>query len=77
MSESNGFTPTQRRMLAVLGDGLAHPAGQLRACIEDELAGPSALHFHVSMIRTKLEKTGRSIVFRSGGYRLVRLLPLD
>lgn len=77
MSGGNGYTPTERRMLAVLGDGLSHTAEELRRCLDDDLAGPTAVPAHVSTIRAKLESTGRSVIFRSGGYRMVRLLPLN
>lgn len=77
VSASNGYTPTQRRILAVLADGLCHSAEELRGCLEDDLAGPTALRYHISEVRHKLEQRGQSIVFRSGGYRQVRLLPLS
>ena len=78
MAGSNGFTPTQQRILAVLADGAYHPVYQLQDCLADELAGLSAVQFHVSTIRKKLRPKGEDIYCEMRGsgayYRYVRVL---
>lgn len=72
------FTPTQERILATLDDGNPHPAAELRSCLDDELAGNTALHFHVSVIRKKIRPAGQDIATHRVGrvtyYALVRLV---
>ncbi len=56
MAGKNGiWTPIQRRMLDVLSDGKWHTRHELFACLVDDLAGPTAVPAHVSMIRKKLD----------------------
>jgi hypothetical protein len=64
MPDTNGssFTPTQRRMLAVLSDGMAHSREELHACLMDELGPVENIHFHISLMRTKLRRAGMDIV---------------
>ncbi len=73
----NGFTPTEGKIMAILGDGLLHSREELHACLPDELGKRDNLKVHLSNIRKKLNPIGQDIVFVSGGrpcYRLVRFL---
>lgn len=74
MSVINGFTPTQKKLLALLGDGLAHDAKQLLEALDDELAEIGTVYAHVSNIRKKINPAGDDIVCRAGTYRLVRMV---
>jgi hypothetical protein len=56
------LTPTQQRMMAVLGDGLAHPLRQLHGCCNDDLTEPGTVHTHVCLLRPKVAKRGQSII---------------
>ena len=73
------FTPTQRRMLAVLSDGLPHTRLELAACLEDELAKPSAVKKHLYLMRKVLRAQGQTILcefdLKRPRYRHVILLP--
>lgn len=55
------FTPTEKRILNVLADGKPHEVEELRACLDDELAGETALMFHIFRIRKKLKPYGQYI----------------
>ncbi len=75
----NDYTPTQQRLLSVLADGLSHTRAELRACINDELAGPGALWSHLHLLRKRLRPSGEDVIceLRNGRiicYRHVRLL---
>lgn len=79
MSVANGkFTPTQRRILAVLADGDAHTPEELLKCLDDELATKPNLRVHLSLIRRHLRPAGQDIlcvyVGRDYLYRHVRLI---
>ncbi len=65
--DTNGFTPTQRRMLEVLADGLPHRREELRACLEDELASIETMRKHIGAMRKLLRTDGHDIVCISGG----------
>lgn len=72
------FTPTQRRILDVLADGLPHTREELHGCLNDDLGTLSNLWAHVSNIRKVLRPRGEDIVcvyhLRRLCYRHVRLL---
>jgi hypothetical protein len=78
---SNGvvyFTPVQKRMLAVLADGMPHSREELHACL-DRTDGPlSNIQAHITHIRGKLRPKGHDIVCEMGNrticYRHVILL---
>lgn len=78
MSGVNGYTPTEKRILAVLSDGLPHKRHEIHACLCDDLSGLTAIQAHISNIRKRLRAIGEEIVCElSGGtitYRHVRLL---
>jgi len=78
MATENGYTPTQRAILAVLADGMAHTRAELVAALPDELAEPSAVHDHLYHLRRRLWPRGETIlcewVNHRPRYRHVRLL---
>ena len=75
--EGNGFSPTQRKILAILSDGLPHKLDELTACM-DSLTNPRTLHSHLATIRIHLRPQGEDIICqfiqRQRQYRHVRLL---
>lgn len=72
------FTPTEQRLLAVLGDGLDHHRDELMACLSDDMTERSTLRTHFFRMKKKLHPVGQDIVcIRNGAgfrYRQVRLL---
>lgn len=72
---SNGYTPTEERILEVLNDGHRHSREELVAVLPDEAA--NSLQMHISNIRKKMP-VGYTIVCeyvsKKGMYRHVRLL---
>lgn len=78
-STHNEFTPTERKILAVLSDGMKHKREELFDCIPDEQSNvPIQVANHISNIRRKLRRKGQDIdcVYYMGGYyyRHCRLL---
>ena len=75
---NNGYTPTERRMLELLRDGLPHSREDLHSCLDDDLSQLTAIQYHLSRIRGKLSLIGEDIICeyykRSFYYRHVRLL---
>jgi hypothetical protein len=73
-------TPTQRRMLAVLADGLPHRREEQAACLHDDLAPTGAIRFHLANLRKSLQPQGLDIlcVFhrRTLCYRLAGVVSL-
>lgn len=73
----NTFTPTEKRMLAVLADGLPHTRQELHACLVDDMGALSNIRPHLTAIRRTLRAAGEDVVceLRSGiFYRHVKLL---
>lgn len=72
----NGFTPTERRILDVLGDEERHTFEELWKCLNDEEAVRQTLSVHLSNLRQKLAGKGRNIIsIRDSGvgyFQLVR-----
>lgn len=72
------FTPTQLRMLEVLGDGLPHTKDELESCFEDVEFGDNLLSVHLTLLRKKLRAKGQEVVCeykqRRLCYRHVRLI---
>ena len=62
MFDPSLFTPTQRRMLAVLSDGLPHTRLELAECLEDDLANPASVKKHLYLMRKVLRAQGQEIV---------------
>ena len=75
---SKQITPTQQRILNVLNDGDTHTREELFECLEDDLAGKSAVQCQVSRLRSILKPQGLIIdcVYRSRRwlYRMSRHL---
>lgn len=78
MTERNGWTPTEKKMLDLLGDGNPHFPEELHACLEDELSSVSAIRPHLTRIRDRLRPQGQDILCEYKNmkymYRHVRLL---
>ena len=71
------YTPTHKRMLAVLRDGQPHSREEMHACLWDELSKRSAIQRHLSTLRALLRPRRDIIVQyykRSLYYRLIRLV---
>jgi hypothetical protein len=79
VANGNAFTPVQRRMMAVLADGLPHTSRELHACLEDDLGPLRNIAAHLTAIRKVLRPRGEDILTRLGAngttYLHVRLLP--
>jgi hypothetical protein len=58
------FTPTQRRILAVLSDGLPHPVDELVKCLNDETATKQHVAPHLTAMRKLLGTRGETIANR-------------
>lgn len=76
---SNGFTPTQERIVRVLADGRGHKREELMRCLDDPMATKQDLYQRISDLRRKLLNRNLDVVFVCEGrrrfYRLVR--PVD
>lgn len=75
VSEGNGFTPTQKLMLAILSDGKMHTLMELKSCCGP--CSPNTVNSHLKELRKKLLPKGEDVVcvFRHGYYyQHVRLL---
>lgn len=77
---TNGFTPTQQRMLNVLADGQAHTREELHACLEDELSAKNAIKNHITAIRKRIQPVGQDVICewrdRKYQYRQIRLISM-
>lgn len=76
------YTPTQKRILAVLSDGLPHTRDELMRCLNDDMAEEGTLKAHIQMIRNKLRPIGQNIISECHGrgsffYRLTRLISVS
>ena len=75
---TNGFTPTEKRLLEVLGDGLPHDRDELVACLADELSGWKVVKCHLTSLRKHLRPNHQEIICqvvnRAFKYRLVQLI---
>ena len=74
----NGFTKTQRNILAILSDGFRHSPQELHKALWDEMSAVQAVRPHIFHIRQKLRPMGQDIVCEYYGrkywYRHVRLI---
>lgn len=77
---SNGFTPTQQRIMNILRDGLPHHWKEMTACV-DELADRNNLKPHLTALRKIIGPRGLDIVCGRRGhmiyYRLFRIVSAD
>jgi len=75
---NNGFTPTEQRIMRVLGDMMEHTYEEIRQCLFDDMGERGNVYFHITQLRAKLRPKGQDILNRRDvGYRWVRLLPLN
>jgi len=76
---SNGFTPTQERLVRAIADGKGHRRDELLKCLDDPLATMQNLYQQMSRLRIKLLTHDLDVVYVCEGrkrfYRLVR--PVD
>lgn len=71
------YTPTQRRILAVLSDGRPHPYGDLIACLYDDQGTAANVQPHITYLRRKLKPLGQTILgVRVRGRHCYRLIAL-
>lgn len=72
------LTPTERRILDLLADGLPHSREELARCLPDDLASPSSVGRHLTGIRRALPP-GEAVLAvyhrRTLHYQHVILLP--
>ncbi len=72
------YTVTEKRIMALLGDGLPKPSREIWRCLEDEMASMDAMRKHLSRIREKLKPLNHGIICeiynRHVHYRYVILL---
>lgn len=73
------YTPTQRRILALLSDGMPHSKDELRKCLDDDLSDNHNIAMHICFLRRKLNPIGEDIVAQHVGpggikYRHMRML---
>lgn len=75
---SNHFTPTELAILQVLSDGQPHRPQELHKCLPDELSQVTAIRFHISQIRKKIQPEENIICEMRGNrkihYRHVKIL---
>ncbi len=64
---TDGFTPTEVRILNVLSDGEAHTRKELMGCLNDELTGFGTLAVHIHGLRKKLRERGEFVVTERPG----------
>jgi exopolyphosphatase/pppGpp-phosphohydrolase len=84
--DMNGFTETERRMLAVLADGLRHLRSELDKCLElhgsyDGKQLQNSIGVYIYNLRAKMRRRGRDIVCEKNRgkwyYRHVILISQD
>lgn len=73
------FTPTERRILHRLADGMAHTRVELLTCLNDpDLSDNQVLSNHISRIKNKIEPYGETIICEYAArrihYRHVRII---
>jgi len=78
MINSNGFTPTESKMLEVLQDGQPHRRQKLVDCLTDGLGNPHNIRRHLTAIRKRLRPQGMDVICqwidRNYHYRWIKLL---
>ncbi len=64
------FTPTEKRILAVLSDGMGHTRDELFDCLSDELQNKGNVGSVLCNLRSKLLQKGETVVCVMGqGYK--------
>jgi hypothetical protein len=78
MNGNGHLTTTQKRMMAVLSDGLPHDRHELHACLDDELSALTAIQPHLTYIRKAIRGRGEDVLCvyhgRTVKYQHVRVL---
>ena len=59
---TNGYTPTEYRILNLLKDGLPHHKTEVHKCLYDELSQLDSLAPHICRLRAKLLQRGETVV---------------
>lgn len=67
------LTPTQRRIMEILSDGLNHSPLEIAGMIDGE-AEVKNIAQHIYNIRIRIKRDGYDIVYRNRSYRLVTLI---
>ena len=77
MTNGTRLTPTHKKMLALLSDGLPHSKQELYCCLWDDQSAINTIAYHISTLRKK-PPPGQAIVCeftkRAMHYRLVELV---
>ena len=72
------FTPTQKRLLDMLADGMPHSNYELLQCLNDDMASIGTVRAHIYYLRTRLRPKGFDIIAHRAGrdhtFRKVRVL---
>ena len=73
------LTPTERKILALLSDGLPHAREEIHSLLWDELSQRETIRYHISKLRKKLPPGHIIVCVRGYGkdshrYQHVRLL---
>jgi hypothetical protein len=55
------LTPTQQRMIDVLGDGKLHTRQELHTCLCDRLGSLNNIREHLNLLRKKLQPAGMEV----------------
>lgn len=56
------FTPTERKIMNLLKDGLPKPSRKIWECLDDEMASMDAMRKHLSRMREKLKPLNHGII---------------
>lgn len=72
------YTPTERRILDALADGMPHAQTALVSILNDDMTDRNTLHQHLYNLRKKMEEVGMGVqcvrVKGQAHYRLTRLV---
>ena len=72
------LSPTEKRIMGILCDGIRHRPDEMFCCIGDQEANlPNTLKTYISDLRKKLRKRGFDVLLEKNGrmhYRCVRLI---
>ena len=56
------LTPTEHKMLQILGDKESHGVDELHGCLFDDMSALSAVQPHITHLRQKLRRSGYTII---------------
>jgi len=66
--KSNGFTPTEKRIMDLLSDGERHARAEVHSLINDELSDLNNMRLHILNLRKKLPE-GEAVLCEISGYK--------